>query len=68
MKTITLYNQVIQFDADDTKGMSDREQAYAVLDKISAVLNAADIAGAQILFTGLDGADIISEDYEEEEG
>ncbi|MCK5605533.1 hypothetical protein KAR91_26810 [Candidatus Pacearchaeota archaeon] len=66
MKTITLYNQIIQFDADGTG--SDKEQAYLVLEKISNLLNTADISGAQILCAGFDAGDIVSEDYDEEEG
>lgn len=68
MKTITLYNQIIQFDADDTGNMSDKEQAYLVLEKISNLLNTADISGAQVLCTGFDAGDVVTEEYDEEEG
>ncbi len=66
MKSITLYNQVIQFDADGNG--SAMEQACLVLEKISNLLNTADISGAQILCAGFDSGDIVSEDYDEEEG
>ena len=68
MKTITLYNQVIQFDADDGISGTPKEQANIVLDKISNLLNTADIAGAQILFTGFDDGDIEVGDTSEEDG
>ena len=68
MKTITLYNQVIQFDADDGISGTPKEQAYEILEKISNLLNTADIAGAQILFTGLDNGDIeVAEGDDEDE-
>lgn len=64
MKTITLYNQIIQFDADGNG--SDMDQACLVLEKISNLLSTADISGAQILCAGFDSGDIVSTDCDEE--